>query len=112
MSPIITPLVMSKRVNCQSKSGMNCLRLPLDGVFGVLDRHARSNSRCTTILEGDVGHQFDLALPAVKRLDNTVVFLSNEAAPYLAGARDFIVVRIELLVEEKKAANARRSREG
>src|SRR5262245_54120461 len=109
MSPIITPLVMSNRVNCQSKSGMSGLHQSLGNAFGVLDRHARSNSRFSPVLEGDVGHKINIARSTVKRLDNGVVLFGNEATAYFAGARDFVVVCIELLVEEEKAANARSS---
>src|SRR6516164_8170772 len=111
MSPIITPLLMSNRVNCPSKSGTSQLHQPLGDLFGVLDRHAGSNSRFAPVLEGDVGHKINIVRSTVKRLDNGPVLFGDEATAYLAGARDFVVVCIEFLVEEKKAANARSGRQ-
>src|ERR671938_221028 len=48
---------------------------------------------------------------AVDRRDDVAVPLLHHVAPHLAGARELVVVRVELLVEQHELLDARRRRQ-
>src|SRR5271167_1529570 len=76
------------------------------GILHVVDRDRGVERRLATVLVGDLGGEIHLARTAVKRLDHGSVFLGDKAAPDLARAGDFVVVRVELLVEQQEATDA------
>src|ERR1700730_8922840 len=111
ISPIITPLVISTSVNCQSRSSMGWFHQRRRRFVGAVDRHVRPNRRFASIFVGDVGDELDVALAAVERLDDRIVFLGDVAPPDLAGAGDLVVVGVELLVQQQEAPDPRRRRQ-
>src|SRR5215472_11299369 len=62
---------------------------------------------CAAVLELHLGLDVLDALAVVKRADQHGVFLRDEAPAHLARARELVVVRIELLVQDEKAMDLR-----
>src|SRR5215469_10727212 len=81
------------------------------GLLHIFDRDIGLERPLAPVLVGDFGRQLDLLRAAVEPLDHSSVFLGDETAPDLAGAGNLVVVRIELLVEQQEAADARRNRQ-
>src|SRR6059058_6602055 len=63
------------------------------------------------ILEADGGVDRDVARLAVQGRDDRLVALLDEGAADLAGPRQLLVVRVQLLVEEHELADARGGRQ-
>src|ERR1700761_1836816 len=63
------------------------------------------------ILEADHGVDGNGAAAAVDGIDDVGVFLVDDAAADLSGARQFAVVGVELLVEQQETGDALRRRQ-
>src|SRR5215831_21387458 len=73
----------------------------------VLDAGSRLDQRLASILVSDGGGQLDLGVAPVEGVDDRGVLLGHEAAADLAGARHLRVVSLQILGEEKEAADLR-----
>src|SRR5258708_14722252 len=63
------------------------------------------------VLEADQGVDGNVALAAIDRVDDTGVFLVDDAAADFSGAGEFAVIGIEVLVEQEEARDALRPRQ-
>src|SRR6266478_7669997 len=104
MSPISTPFDISRK---KKPRVSDMSRRPRH----VLDLDARLDGRLAAVLVGDGGGQVDLVLTRVEGVDDGGVFLGDEAAPHLAGARHLGVVGLQILGQEEEAPDLRGIRE-
>src|ERR1700704_5797870 len=74
----------------------------------VGDAQIRGDHSAAAVLEAHLRFDVLVRLAAVERLDEHGVFLGDKSPAHLARARQLVVVRVELLVQNEKTADLRR----
>src|SRR5262247_4086227 len=77
-------------------------------VFHRPDRQGVFDLRPPAVLIGDHGFHFDFRLVGIEGLDDVAVFFGDITPPYFAGAGHFLIVRIQLLMEQDVRTDTRR----
>ena len=99
-------------------SPMSCARVWLLMVYAALavmagkvraarDLQVGRDAAHAAVLELHLGFDELRILAAVQRIDQHAVLLADEGAPHLAGAGQFVVVGVQLLVQDQEAADLR-----
>src|SRR5207244_5963852 len=79
----------------------------LHGRADVADRHVRAHDAGTAVLVGYLRLDLDAVLSRVERVDERRVLLRDVAAAHLPRARDLLVVRVQLLVQDQEPFDLR-----
>src|SRR5262249_9884466 len=78
----------------------------------VFDPQVGGDHTTPSILEPNQRLDVLNVAPGVQGVDQHRVLVSDEATAHLAGARQFLIVWVELLVQDKEAADLRRTQRG
>src|SRR5262245_59199377 len=71
------------------------------GRIDVANLHVGPDRAGAAVLVGDLRLDFDMVASVVERVDQASVFLRDVAPANLPRARDLLVVRVELLVQDE-----------
>src|SRR5689334_13508201 len=73
----------------------------------VRDLHPRLEHALAAVLEGDLGRDIDLLRTVIKRANQRLIAISDEAAPHFQRASQLAVVSVQFLMENQKAPDLR-----